>query len=148
MMSVHSRPAAAEHFSSGVALPMPPMLAMPPILATLQGKRVVDHLGQVARVAVPLLGYFAVMWALGMALCYAVVRLAYPQAVTIAFTASSNNFELAIAVATATFGAGSQEALAATVGPLVEMPVLLGLSYLALWLRKRLSWRPQSGDPS
>ena len=56
------------------------------------------------------------------------------------FTAASNNFELAIAVAIATYGADSQQALAATVGPLLEVPVLLALAYLLVWYRKRRNW--------
>jgi len=64
------------------------------------------------------------------------------MAVTQAFTAGSNNFELAIAVAIASFGPESPQVLAATLGPLIEVPVLLCLSYLALWLRERLDWVP------
>ncbi|THH30260.1 hypothetical protein EUX98_g3916 [Antrodiella citrinella] len=64
----------------------------------------------------------------------------YDMAVVQAFTAGSNNFELAIAIAIAVYGVGSDQALAATIGPLVEVPVLLSLTYLALWLGKRLSW--------
>ena len=67
-------------------------------------------------------------------------RFGYPITVTQAFTASSNNFELAIAIAAGTFGAASPEALAATIGPLIEVPVLLALVYLARWLKPRMVW--------
>ena len=79
------------------------------------------------------------MWIGTLLLCRA-VGLSYEKAVTQAFTASSNNFELAIAVATAVFGITSPEALAATIGPLIEVPVLLALSYVALWLHRKLKW--------
>jgi ACR3 family arsenite transporter len=100
---------------------------------------VIAHIGSVCRVAVPMVLYFSIMWAgtLGLARFYGVP---YPRAVTQAFTASSNNFELAIAVSVATFGVQSSEALAATVGPLIEVPVLLALVYVALWLQKRFKW--------
>jgi ACR3 family arsenite transporter len=67
----------------------------------------------------------------------------YEKIVTQAFTAGSNNFELAIAVGVASFGADSPEVLAATLGPLIEVPTLLLLSYIALWLRGRLTWVPE-----
>jgi len=67
----------------------------------------------------------------------------YNKVVVQAFTAGSNNFELAIAVAIANFGFKSREALAATIGPLVEVPVLLALSYVALFLRGRLNWEQE-----
>jgi hypothetical protein len=68
-------------------------------------------------------------------------RFGYANTATQAFTASSNNFELAIAIAAGTFGAHSPEALAATVGPLIEVPVLLALVYVARWLRGKIDWK-------
>ena len=109
------------------------------VMFTLQGHQVIDNIGNVCRVAVPMICYFGVMWAGTLLLCrYFMIN--YDQAITQSFTASSNNFELAIAVAVGTFGITSQEALAATVGPLIEVPVLLGLVYVALWLRKTIAW--------
>ncbi|KAH8084865.1 sodium bile acid symporter family-domain-containing protein [Cristinia sonorae] len=70
----------------------------------------------------------------------------YDMAVVQAFTAGSNNFELAIAIAIAVYGVGSDQALAATIGPLVEVPVLLALTWVALWLGKRLSWDSPAGS--
>jgi ACR3 family arsenite efflux pump ArsB len=77
------------------------------------------------------------MWIGGYFLGF-VLRLGYPRTATLAFTAAGNNFELAIAVAIATYGAGSGQALAGVVGPLIEVPVLVGLVYVALMLRTRL----------
>ena len=108
-------------------------------LFTIQGHQIVDNVGNVCRVAVPMVIYFVVMFSSTLALCRR-LGVGYERAVTQAFTASSNNFELAIAVAAGTFGVDSEEALAATVGPLVEVPVLLSLVYVALWLRPRLDW--------
>ncbi|GAA0346194.1 hypothetical protein GCM10010319_23240 [Streptomyces blastmyceticus] len=106
------------------------------VLFALQGDAITSRPFDVARIALPLLVYFAVMWAGSMALGKA-VGLDYPRATTLAFTAAGNNFELAIAVAIATFGATSGQALAGVVGPLIEVPVLIGLVYVALAARRR-----------
>ncbi|WP_421109941.1 ACR3 family arsenite efflux transporter [Streptomyces sp. NEAU-S77] len=105
------------------------------VLFALQGDAITSQPMDVARIAVPLLVYFAVMWAGSMALGKA-AGLDYPRATTLAFTAAGNNFELAIAVAIATFGASSGQALAGVVGPLIEVPVLIGLVYVALAARR------------
>ncbi|MFI0243160.1 ACR3 family arsenite efflux transporter [Streptomyces sp. NPDC016845] len=105
------------------------------VLFALQGDAITSKPWDVVRIALPLLVYFAVMWAGSMALGKT-VGLDYPRATTLAFTAAGNNFELAIAVAIATFGATSGQALAGVVGPLIEVPVLIGLVYVALTARR------------
>ncbi|ORB92195.1 Arsenical-resistance protein Acr3 [Mycobacterium persicum] len=107
------------------------------ILFALQGDQITTRPWDVARIAVPLLAYFAVMWAGGYGLGLA-LRLGYARTTAQAFTAAGNNFELAIAVAIVTFGASSGEALAGVVGPLIEVPVLVALVYVSLALRPRL----------
>ena len=106
------------------------------ILFALQGHAITSRPLDVARIALPLLVYFTVMWAGSSALARA-IGLPYAQTTTLAFTAAGNNFELAIAVAIATFGVTSGQALAGVVGPLIEVPVLLGLVYVSLWTRGR-----------
>lgn len=109
------------------------------LLFALQGKAILDNPLDVVRIALPLLAYFAIMWVVGFVVGRR-LRMGYPQTATLAFTVAGNDFELAIAVAVGVFGATSGEALAGTVGPLVEVPVLLGLVYLALWARGRFRW--------
>ncbi|WP_308199052.1 ACR3 family arsenite efflux transporter [Saccharothrix sp. S26] len=108
------------------------------LLFALQGDRITSQPLDVARIALPLLVYFAVMWIGGYALGKA-AGLSYERTTTLAFTAAGNNFELAIAVAIGVFGVTSGQALAGVVGPLIEVPVLVGLVYVSLWLRKRWS---------
>ncbi|MEU8564952.1 ACR3 family arsenite efflux transporter [Streptomyces cyaneofuscatus] len=105
------------------------------VLFALQGDAITAKPLDVVRIALPLLVYFALMWAGSMAVGRA-VGLEYPKATTLAFTATGNNFELAIAVAIATFGAASGQALAGVVGPLIEVPVLIGLVHVALAARR------------
>lgn len=109
------------------------------VLFGLQGHRVINEIGDVFRKAVLMLLYFSTRWT-GTVLIAWRAGYTYDKAVTQAFTSSSNNFELAIAIAVGTLGINSQEALAATVGPLIEVPVLLALVYVALWLRKKFDW--------
>jgi arsenical-resistance protein len=108
------------------------------ILFALQGDRITSRPLDVIRIAVPLLAYFAIMWGGGY-LLGAVLGLGYQRTTTLAFTAAGNNFELAIAVAIATYGAASGQALAGVVGPLIEVPVLVALVYVSLGLRGRFT---------
>ncbi|WP_307802857.1 ACR3 family arsenite efflux transporter [Cellulomonas fengjieae] len=106
------------------------------LLFALQGDAIARNPLDVVRIAVPLLAYFALMWSVGMVVGR-VLDLGYARSTTLAFTAAGNNFELAIAVAIGTFGAASGQALAGVVGPLIEVPVLVGLVYVSLWLARR-----------
>ncbi|WP_433686345.1 ACR3 family arsenite efflux transporter [Micromonospora carbonacea] len=108
------------------------------VLFALQGDAITGRPLDVARIAVPLLVYFALMWA-GSYLLGRAIGLGYARTTTLAFTAAGNNFELAIAVAIGTFGVASGQALAGVVGPLIEVPVLVGLVYVSLWLRRRFT---------
>ena len=107
------------------------------LLFALQGDAIISAPGDVARIALPLLVYFVVMF-LGSFLLGRAIGLNYAKSTTVAFTASGNNFELAIAVAIGTFGVTSGQALVGVVGPLIEVPVLVALVYVALAMGRRL----------
>ncbi|HEU4667705.1 MAG TPA: ACR3 family arsenite efflux transporter [Arthrobacter sp.] len=106
------------------------------LLFALQGGTITARPLDVARIALPLLVYFVVVFGAGM-LLGKWLGLGYAKTTTLAFTAAGNNFELAIAVAIGTFGVTSGQALAGVVGPLIEVPALVALVYVALWARKR-----------
>ena len=106
------------------------------LLFALQGEAILTSPLDVVRIAAPLFIYFGVMWFVGLVLGKG-IGLGYARSAALAFTASGNNFELAIAVAIGTFGASSGQALAGVVGPLIEVPILVGLAYVSLWLAKR-----------
>jgi ACR3 family arsenite transporter len=117
------------------------------VLFALQGETITGEPWTVARIALPLLAYFAIMWFGGFAIARW-LRLTYPRTAALAFSAASNDFELAIAVAIGVFGVTSGQALAGVVGPLIEVPVLVALVYLAIWLRNRLAWPDAQPAPA
>jgi len=124
------------------------------VLFASQSRNVVGKITSVLRVCPPLIVYFLMTFAASVAACRFLgnggnakrKRWSYGKTVTQSLTAASNNFELAIAVAVACYGAGSEQALAATVGPLVEVPVLLALVEVMKFLRRKMKWEEGDDD--
>lgn len=128
-------------------IPLVGLLYTVVLLFAMQGEKIVALPLDVVRIAVPLVAFFLITFLVGFFVSRA-FGLSYGETTALAFTGSSNNFELAIAVAVAVYGVRSGEALAGTVGPMVEVPALIGLVRLALWLQDRVFRRPSAAPAS
>jgi len=113
------------------------------IMFATQGEKIFDLKWKLLQVTAPLVLYFVVMFVLSFLISW-ILKFTYEKTVSLSFTAASNNFELAIAVAIGTFGINSNQALSTVIGPLIEVPVLLGLVYLSLWLKDKFSMQISS----
>jgi len=116
------------------------------LMFAMQGDKIVGLPMDVLRISVPLILYFVIMFTASF-LISKKLGFSYEETASLSFTAAGNNFELAIAVAVGLFGIASGEALAGVVGPLIEVPALLALVYLSLWLKQRLYGQPIENEP-
>jgi ACR3 family arsenite transporter len=107
------------------------------IMFAMQGRKIIELRWNILQIIAPLILYFILMFAISFFISWT-LKFMYSKTVTLSFTAASNNFELAIAVAIGTFGIESDQALATVIGPLIEVPILLALVYVSLWLKKRM----------
>lgn len=112
------------------------------VLFALQGDAITSDPISVILIAVPLMIYFVIMWFTAMGAAHA-IGLGYARSTTVAFTSAGNNFELAIAVSIGVWGVTSGQALAGVIGPLIEVPALVALVYVSLWLRRKWTWKEQ-----
>ncbi|MCH9738695.1 MAG: arsenical-resistance protein, partial [Actinomycetia bacterium] len=105
-----------------------------------QGNAITSDPLSVVLIALPLMIYFALMWFAAMWASHA-IGLSYARSATVAFTSAGNNFELAIAVSIGVWGVTSGQALTGVIGPLIEVPALVALVYVSLWLRRKWKWK-------
>ena len=112
------------------------------VMFSMKGELILTLPWDVLRISLPLVAYFLIMFAIAFFLSWA-LKFTYPETATLSLTAASNNFELAIAVTIGIFGLSSNEAFAAIIGPLIEVPVLISLVYISLWLKNKLLWNPE-----